>query len=163
GQSPEQMMDAMARQTRHQAGPLAALYLAVHPNASFAELRNFLAAHLPPKRLSDQEVWRVLQTDSPARLSWQDLGYVSRVPPLALCLARSRSAHPAAPWKDVASASRDVRQQVYAWLFKGSMRKQDNRIRILLERAAFDRILDQWRSLGYPFEHLVPSLGTAVG
>src|SRR5262249_10674507 len=52
---------------------------------------------------------------------------------------------------------------VYSWLFKGNLHRQDVRIKILLERAAFDRILDQWRSLGYPFEHLVPSLGTAVG
>jgi hypothetical protein len=105
----------------------------------------------------------VFGTDSPVRLSWQDLGYVSGVHPLELWLARYRNAHPSASWKDVASASTDVRQQVYAWLFKGSLRKQDNRIRILLERAAFDRILDHWRSLGYPFERLVPSLGTAVG
>jgi hypothetical protein len=163
GQSPDQMMTAMVRQTRRQTGPLAALYLAVHPNASFAELHNFLAAHLPPKRLTDSEVERVFQTDSPARLSWQDLGYVSGVHPLELWLARYRNAHPSASWKDVARASTDERQEVYTWLFKGSLRKQDNRIRILLERAAFNRILDQWRSLGYPFEHLVPSLGTAVG
>jgi membrane peptidoglycan carboxypeptidase len=163
GRSPNQMMAAMAARTRPQAGPLASLYLAVHPNASYAELRNFLAAHLPRARVTDKEVGRVFRTDSPARLSWQDLGYVSGVHPLELWLARYRNAHPSASWKEVASASSDVRQQVYSWLFKGSMRKQDNRIRILLERAAFDRILDHWRSLGYPFEHLVPSLGTAVG
>lgn len=163
GQSPDQRIAAMARQTRPAAGPLAALYLSVHPYAPIAELRNFLRGHLPPKRLSDGEVARVFTTDSPMRLSWQDLGYVSGVHPLELWLARYLNAHPSASWKEVAAQSRDVRQQVYAWLFKGSLRKQDNRIRILLERAAFDRILDQWRSLGYPFEHLVPSLGTAVG
>ncbi len=163
GQSPDQMMAAMVRQSRTQTGPLAALYLAVHPKASFVELHNFLAAHLPPTRVTDKEVGRVFQTDSPARLSLQDLGYVSGVHPLELWLARYRNAHPSASWKEVASASSDVRQQVYSWLFNGSLRKQDNRIRILLERAAFDRILDHWRSLGYPFEHLVPSLGTAVG
>jgi membrane peptidoglycan carboxypeptidase len=163
GQTPDQMMGQMVRQTRPQTGPLAALYLAVHPNASFVELRSFLAARLRRTRVSDQEVWRVLKTDSPARLSWQDLGYVSGVHPLELWLARYRDAHPSASWNEVANASGDVRQQVYSWLFRGNLRRQDVRIKILLERAAFDRILDQWRSLGYPFEHLVPSLGTAVG
>src|SRR5260370_33131826 len=75
GLSPDQMMAAMAAQTRPQTGPLAALYLAVHPSASFAELRNFLAAHLPRTRVTDQEVGRVFATASPARLSWQELGY----------------------------------------------------------------------------------------
>ena len=163
GQPPDQMMSLMVRQSRPQTGPLAALYLSVHPNASALDLRSFLVAHLPPKRVNDKEVWRVYFTDSPSRLSWQDLGYVSGVHPLELWLARYLIARPSASWNDVAHASSDVRQQVYAWLFKGSLHKQDNRIRILLERAAFDRILDQWRSLGYPFEHLVPSLGTAVG
>jgi len=163
GQPRDQMMAMLARQARPAAGPLAALYLGVHPNAPFAELKAFLLAHLPRARVTDEEVYRVLATDSPARLSWQDLGYVSGVHPLELWLARYRIAHPAASWKEVARASADIRQQVYKWLFRGSLHKQDTRIRILLERAAFDRILEHWRSLGYPFEHLVPSLGTAVG
>jgi membrane peptidoglycan carboxypeptidase len=163
GQSAGQMMAAMARQARPAMGPQAALYLSVHPDASFAELRAFLAARLGRTRVTDGEVWRVLATDSPARLSLQDLGYVSGVHPLELWLARYRNAHPRASWNEIASASGAVRQEVYAWLLKGSLRKQNARIAILLERAAFDRILDHWRSLGYPFEHLVPSLGTVVG
>jgi membrane peptidoglycan carboxypeptidase len=163
GQTPDAMMSIMVRQSRHLTGPLAALYLAVHPDASLDELHGFLASHLPAPRVTENEVLRVYETDSPARLTWQDLGYVSGVHPLELWLARYRIAHPSASWKEVAAASGDVRQEVYAWLFKGRMHRQDNRIRILLERAAFDRILVQWRSLGYPFEHLVPSLGTAVG
>ena len=160
---PDEMMNAMVRQSRAQTGPMAALYLAVHPQASFAELRGFMMAHLPKKRVTDKEVWRVLAADSPTRLSWQDLGYVSGVHPLELWLARYRIEHPGASWDEIANASRDVREQVYSWLLKGNMRRQNLRIRILLESAAFDRILAHWRSLGYPFEHLVPSLGTAVG
>jgi membrane peptidoglycan carboxypeptidase len=56
-----------------------------------------------------------------------------------------------------------VREEIYAWLFNGSIHKQDARIRILIEEDAFARILEHWRSLGYPFAHLVPSLGTAIG
>ena len=41
--------------------------------------------------------------------------------------------------------------------------KQDTRIRILLEQDAFNRIYENWRAVGFPFGHLVPSLGTAIG
>src|SRR4029078_9516704 len=60
-------------------------------------------------------------------------------------------------------ASAQVRQEAYSWLLKGSPHKQDTRIRILLEQDAFARIYENWKSLGYPFSHLVPSLGTAIG
>jgi len=41
--------------------------------------------------------------------------------------------------------------------------KQEVRIRILLEQDAFDRILQDWQQQGYPFGHLVPSYGSAIG
>jgi membrane peptidoglycan carboxypeptidase len=43
------------------------------------------------------------------------------------------------------------------------MHKQNTRIRMLLEEDAFDRILQDWRGQGYPFGHLVPSYGSAIG
>jgi len=43
------------------------------------------------------------------------------------------------------------------------MHKQNTRIPILLEEDAYDRILRDWRRQGYPFGHLVPSYGGAIG
>ncbi|MBV8776420.1 MAG: glycosyl transferase family 51, partial [Alphaproteobacteria bacterium] len=83
--------------------------------------------------------------------------------PLELWLASYLEEHPNASWDDVVDASAEVRQQVYSWLFKGSAFKQDERIKILLEQDGFSHILDHWRTLGYPFSHLVPSLGTVIG
>src|SRR5262249_47854013 len=61
-------------------------------------------------------------------------------------------------------ASTAERQEVYGWLFKThNPRRQDMRIRILLEEEAFNQILLDWRRLGYPFAQLVPSLATAIG
>ena len=40
---------------------------------------------------------------------------------------------------------------------------QQVRIDIVVEVAAFERIAEEWRRLGYPFEHLVPSLATSIG
>jgi hypothetical protein len=58
----------------------------------------------------------------------------------------------------------EARQEVYGWLYKAnSTHKQDLRIRILLKQDAFNRILQDWQRQGYPFGHLVPALGTAIG
>jgi len=62
------------------------------------------------------------------------------------------------------AVSEEVRQEVYGWLFKAhSAHKQDVRIRILLEQDAFERILEDWQRQGYPFGHIVPAYGTAIG
>ena len=72
--------------------------------------------------------------------------------------------HPGASRSTVMEASEAARQEVYGWLCKSrNMHKQNSRIRILLEQDAFDRILEDWRRQGYPFGHLVPSYGTAIG
>jgi len=71
---------------------------------------------------------------------------------------------PAASRGEVMDASAAIRQEAYSWLFKThNARKQDIRIRTLREEDAFDRMLQDWHRQGYPFDHLVPSLATAIG
>ena len=49
-------------------------------------------------------------------------------------------------------------------MFETRNRKaQDLRLRIRIERDAFVRMTPYWKRLGFPFEDLVPSLGTAIG
>jgi membrane peptidoglycan carboxypeptidase len=163
GLSQEQMREMMARRARPALGPLATIYLSMYPEARFADFQDFIAAHLPRTDLTQEELWHAYVTDTPYRLSLKDRGYVAGIHPLELWLATYLQDHPDASWSQVVDASADVRQQVYAWLFKGSLFKQDERIKILLEQDGFNRMLDYWRLLGYPFERLVPSLGTAVG
>jgi membrane peptidoglycan carboxypeptidase len=102
-------------------------------------------------------------TYSPERLNLADRSYVADIHPLELWLAEYLQKHPGASWKEILEASAQVRQEAYSWLFKGNPHKQDTRIRILLEQDAFERIYENWKALGYPFSHLVPSLGTALG
>jgi membrane peptidoglycan carboxypeptidase len=60
--------------------------------------------------------------------------------------------------------SGEVRQIASQWLFKTRNRRaQDLRLRIRFEEDAFARMTPYWRRLGFPFEHLVPSLATAIG
>jgi membrane peptidoglycan carboxypeptidase len=61
-------------------------------------------------------------------------------------------------------ASRDERQEVYGWLFKTRHRSaRDSRIRTMVEVEAFTDIHQRWARLGFPFEHMVPSLASALG
>jgi membrane peptidoglycan carboxypeptidase len=61
-------------------------------------------------------------------------------------------------------ASAQARQDVYGWLFRTSRQgAQDQRIRSLLEMEAFQEIHAGWQRLGYPFNNIVPSLGSAIG
>lgn len=163
GLSGDEALGLLVRRTRPLAKPLATVFLSVHPNARLAHLQAFLASRLPQAAVSENELWDLYLTYSPERLNLADRGYVSGIHPLELWLVRHLAEHPGASWNEVFDASADVRQQVYRWLFNGSMHKQDTRIRILIEQDAFGRILENWRSLGYPFAHLVPSLGTAIG
>jgi membrane peptidoglycan carboxypeptidase len=163
GLKPDETTAQLVHRTRPVPRRLAAVFLALHPEARLAEFRNFLAAHLPQAYMTEEQLWDLYLGCSPERLSLADRGYVAGIHPLELWLVTYLRDHPGATWSEVAEASASVRQDVYSWLFKGSAHKQDSRIRILLEQDAFNRILENWRSLGYPFAHLVPSLGTAIG
>ena len=163
GLSAKQALDKLASHTRPIPSRLTVVYLSVHPNARIAQLQEFLLAHLPHLALTDRELWHLYLTDSPRRLNLSDRGYVAGIHPLELWMVRYLYEHPHASWNDVVKASAQVRQNSYRWLFRGGMHKQDVRIRILLEQDAFNRIVNNWRAVGYPFAHLVPSLGTVLG
>jgi hypothetical protein len=71
---------------------------------------------------------------------------------------------PDASLASVLEASREVRLEAYEWLFRTQRRRlQDRRIATLLEHEAFLDMHTDWQRLGYPFDHLVPSLATSIG
>ncbi len=159
----EEALKLLVRHTRPLPKQLATVFHSIHPDARLAHLQTFLGTHLPQTPVSENELWDLYLTYSPERLNLSDRGYVAGIHPLELWLVRYLEEHPGASWNEVFEASAQVRQEAYSWLFSGGTAKQDTRIRILLEQDAFGRILENWRSLGYPFAHLVPSLGTAIG
>ncbi len=164
GLSPKEALDQLARRTRPAARRLAVIYLTARPEASRAELGDFLAHHLPPSSVEDDELWDLWRDYGPGHFSLQDRGYIAGMHPLELWLVAYLQDHPNASRSEVMEAGAAARQEVYGWLFKSrSLHKQNTRIRILLEEDAFDRILQDWRRQGYPFGHLVPSYGSAIG
>ncbi|MGD9614011.1 MAG: transglycosylase domain-containing protein [Alphaproteobacteria bacterium] len=142
---------------------LAAVYMTLYPRARLADFYKFLVAHLPQTKFTEHQLWDLYLSYGPDRMSLSDRGYVAGVHPLELWLVRYLQDHRDASWDDVLEASAAVRQDAYAWLLNGNTRAQNTRIRILLEQDAFDRVYENWRSVGFPFGHLVPSLGTAIG
>ena len=164
GLSSDEALETLARRTRPVARRLAVVFRSVRPQADRAALGAPLARHLPRASISDDDLWDLYREYDVTRFSLEDRGYLAGIHPLELWLVAYLQDHPGASWPEVTEASREVRQEVYGWLFKSHGRhKQDVRIRILLEQEAFDRILQDWRRQGYPFGHLVPSYGAAIG
>jgi membrane peptidoglycan carboxypeptidase len=164
GLSPDQALELLAHRTRPIARRLAVVFRSLRPEADRAALGAFLARYLPRDSVSDDDLWDPYRECDVERFSLEDRGYLAGTHPLELWLVTYLRDHPGASRAEVTKASEEVRQEVYGWLFKGhSTHKQDLRIRILLEQDAFDRILQDWKRQGYPFGHLVPSYGSAIG
>jgi membrane peptidoglycan carboxypeptidase len=119
--------------------------------------------HLPQTSFTEEQLWDLYLTYSPDRMSLSDRSYVAGVHPMELWLVRYLQDHPGSSWDAVLEASATVRQEAYGWLLNGNRQAQNTRIRIILEQDAFDRLYENWRSVGFPFGHLVPSLGTSIG
>lgn len=144
---------------------LAAVHRYLLPEATLEQFSNFLKTKLPDdKELTSKKLQALFAQYGPGKFSLPDQGYIAKVHPLELWVLSYINQNPSASFKDAVDASAEQRQQVYRWLFRTSNRgARDARIRIMLEVEAFLDIHQRWVKLGYPFDHLVPSLGTALG
>lgn len=143
---------------------LATVFRSIMPNADLQHFSAFMRKQFPKDGLSDAKLKALYEQYGPDKFSLADRGYIARIHPLELWLLGFMYQHPDATLTQTLDASRDARQDVYAWLFKTrNKNKQDKRIRQMLELEAFLEIGRAWRRLGYPFESLTPSYATAVG
>ncbi|MGH6889649.1 MAG: transglycosylase domain-containing protein [Rhizomicrobium sp.] len=150
------------------AGPyakrLTVVFRSLRPNAGIAALAAFLRRQMHGHVILYEPLDKMYAEYGVDRFSLTDRGYLSHVHPLELWLAGYLDKHPNASRDEVFQASVKLRQDVYRWLFKThNPRRQDWRIRVLVEQDAFRKLGADWRKLGYPFAHLVPSLATAIG
>ena len=164
GRSADEALALLASRARPVPHRLAVVFRSVRPDAGIDEFSAFLRARLPGAALSQTEINRLYTSYGIDRFNLHDRGYIARVHPLELWLARYLQQHPDASRAAVIAASSDERQEVYGWLFKSKRPGAANsRIRIMLENDAFDNIHASWQRLGYPFPNLVPSYATAIG
>ncbi|WP_442793197.1 MULTISPECIES: transglycosylase domain-containing protein [unclassified Pseudomonas] len=115
-------------------------------------------------KLSDGRLAEMYAAYGPGKYDLPDQGFIAKVHPLDLWLLGYLLRNPGASTRDMVNASRFERQEVYSWLFKSRHQgARDSRIRTMVEIEAFLDIHQRWKRVGYPFDHLVPSLATAIG
>ena len=161
--TPDEMLNMLASRSRPMPHRLSVIFRTVRPQAGLKEFGAFLRARLPDAKLDDKDIAALYGKYGPDKFPLNDLGYLARVHPLELWLVSYLQKRPDAKRQEVLEASVQERQESYRWLFKKGQSAQNTRIRIGLEEEAFQRITEQWRKLGYPFETLVPSFATAIG
>jgi membrane peptidoglycan carboxypeptidase len=138
------------------------------PHASQESFNAFVRSHLTgaklTEKLTDERLVRLYEAYGPGSYDLPDQGFIAKVHPLDLWLMGYLLNHPDAKWSEIVKASQFERQEVYSWLFKSRHKgARDSRIRTMLEIEAFLDIHQRWQKVGYPFDHLVPSLATAIG
>ncbi|MEO4047322.1 transglycosylase domain-containing protein [Pseudomonas sp. CAU 1711] len=164
GKNAQERLDTFLDGLRPTAVRLAAVHRYLMPEVDQATFATFIKAHANNEKLTDKKLERLYLDYGPGVWSLPDQGYIARVHPLELWLLGYLIENPQASFKEAVAASTDERQEVYGWLFKTRHRSaRDSRIRTMLEVEAFLDIHQRWQRLGYPFEHLVPSLATAIG
>jgi membrane peptidoglycan carboxypeptidase len=143
---------------------LATIFRSINPRAGPDKLEAFIQTYLPDSDLDAPTLAKLYNSYSQQRFDLADRGYIARLHPLELWLVGYLREHPQATLAQVNQASTAERLAVYKWLLK-SHRKgaQDKRIKQMLEIEAFQSIHQAWKRLGYPFDSLVPSYGTAIG
>ena len=147
---------------------LAAVHRYLLPEASQESFNSFVRSHLKTlktkEKLTDERLERLYASYGPGAYDLPDQGFIAKVHPLDLWLIGYLLNNPDAKFSQIVKASQFERQEVYSWLFKSKHKSaRDSRIRTMLEIEAFLDIHQRWQKVGYPFDHLVPSLATAIG
>lgn len=160
----EEQLDAFLDGLKQSPSRLTAVHRYLFPDAEPEELTAFLKERMPNQSLNEKEVARYYRDYGPGAFDLTDQAYTARAHPLDLWLLGYLQQNPMASFSDAVRDSAQQRQDVYRWLFRTRAKNaRDTRVRIMLEVEAFSDIHLRWKRLGYPFDHLVPSLGSALG
>lgn len=143
---------------------LAVIYRYLYPEVDEAAFAVFVKEHIKDQALSDKTLQTLYRRYGPEQFNLQDQGYLARIHPLELWLLGFMQKENKVSLSRVLEESKDERQAVYVWLLRTKAKNaRDSRIRTTLEVEAFTELHRRWQQLGYPFDHLVPSLATALG
>ena len=148
--------------------PKALRYTIAHrllfQDADLATYIRFMRHHLLESKLTDKQLAAMYEKYRPGAYNFQDMGYLASVHPLEFWLLDYLQQPGEKSLQDAIVKSQDVRKEVYSWLMRTKAKNaRDSRVRTVLEIDAFSDIHRRWKNMGYPFDHLVPSLATALG
>ena len=170
GKSAEDRLEIFLSGLQLTPGKLAVIHRYLFPDSDLATFEAFLRQELPNYAWGQKEISQLYGQYHRDKHNLQDQGYLARVHPLELWLLgylldQEKNASGVLPsLHQTLEDSATERREIYDWLLKSKAKnKRDNRIRIALEVEAFSDILRRWKKHGYPFDHLVPSLATALG
>ena len=163
GKSPAVMLDRLSGGSTSPER-FTRVFLAVAPGASAADLAVALERQFP--RSFEPGAVEQLYGSVTRSLILTERAELAQVPPLELWVVAWLWLRPQATLQEIQQHAFQSRQEAHGFLFRDSptvTRAQDRAIRVSREREAFKPILLSWRRLGYPYEDIVPSLGTAIG
>lgn len=160
----EQRLDTLLSSMNATALRLTIVHRHLLQNADEAAYISFIRNQLPTSKLTNKELSRMFDKYKPGSYNLQDMGYLASLHPLELWLLDYLQQPGEKSLKDAIVKSEQVRRDVYGWLLRTKAKNaRDSRIRTVLEIDAFSDIHRRWKNMGYPFDHLVPSLATALG
>jgi membrane peptidoglycan carboxypeptidase len=144
----------------------AVLFYAWRPEFGEDGLATWLAAVGAPAAAQEgpDAVQRIARAYGNPRLTLADYGYLLDVPPLEIWCAGELLRNPGISLENLVARADEAKEISSAWLFQTRNRRaQDVRLKRRIDRDAFAHMTPYWRRMGFPFQHLVPSLTTALG
>lgn len=163
-QTQQERLDTLLQGLKPTPVRLAVVHRYLFPNADLAAFSSFMRDRLAGQTLTAKTLDTLYQRYRPGAYNLQDQGYLARVHPLELWLLGHLQQTDKPSFRTALEASSEERQQVYGWLLRTKAKNaRDSRIRTMMEVEAFSDLHRRWKALGYPFDHLVPSLATALG
>lgn len=143
---------------------LTIIHRYLFPQAELGSYIGFIRKELPTSSPSNEQLTKMFEKYRPGSFNLQDMGYLASIHPLELWLLDYLQRPGTLSLKDAINTSETIRREVYGWLMRTKAKNaRDSRIRTVLEIDAFSDIHRRWKSMGYPFDQLVPSLATALG
>lgn len=149
----DSITDHLIAKAKGRRQALAVIYTMFTPERSYEGFASFMQKHckkcLPQEKLEKLYNQHV-KPDGTLAFSLKDQGYLAGIHPHELSMA----AHLMSPDKPrlaaILKSTEQERQDVYSWLMSPKKtRAQNKAIRILVERAAWKAIEQQWRTTGY--------------
>lgn len=160
---PGERVDALLAGLKLTPVRAAVIHRYLFPTADLETFSAFMTQNLEQKPDAG-DLNKLYQRYAPGLFNLQDLGFLARVHPLELWLVGYLLQNDNPSFSAAVSASAREREDVYRWLSRTRARSaRDNRVRTMLEVEAFAELHQRWRRHGFPFDHLVPSLATALG
>ena len=163
GKKHEDLLDALFSGRRAGTNRLAIIHHVLFPEAGAENLESFLNQRVAGK-IGEKRAGELYAKYHNSGYSLAELGYLAGMHPLELWLLAYLNQPGEHSLADAIAKSAAARRETYDWLDRAKAKgARDSRVRAMMEIDAFSDIHRRWKEMGYPFDHMVPSLASALG